>query len=59
MDDDIRRLNEMSDEAAADYLRRSSITYLEACIALMVTSMTLEEAAQILEQEAAHLRELG
>jgi hypothetical protein len=57
--EDIRRINEMSDEAVRDYLRRSSTTYLEACIALMLTSMSAEEAAQILEQEAKDLRELG
>lgn len=57
--DETRRLNEMSDEAVRDYLRRSAITYLEACISLMLTSMSLEEAAQILEQEAQNLRELG
>jgi hypothetical protein len=59
MGEELRRLNELSDEAARDYLRRSSITYLEACISLMLTSMSLEAAAQILEQEAANLRELG
>ncbi len=57
--DDIRRLNDLSDEAVRDYLRRSAITYLEACISLMLTSMSVEEAAQILEQEANNLRELG
>lgn len=59
MGEELRRLNELSDEAARDYLRRSSITYLEACISLMLTSMSVEEAALILEQEAQNLRELG
>lgn len=57
--DDGRRVNELSDEAVVEYLRRSSITYLEACISLMLTSMSAEEAAQILEAEAIDLRELG
>jgi hypothetical protein len=59
MDESIRRLEELSDAAVYEFLRRSSTTYLEACIALMLTSMSVEEAAQILEGEAAHLRELG
>lgn len=57
--EDMRPLNEMSDAAVRDYLRRSSTTYLEACIALMLTSMSPEQAAQILEQEAKDLRDLG
>jgi hypothetical protein len=57
--DEIRRINEQSDAAIKEYFRRSSITYLEACISLMLTSMSAEEAAQILEQEAKDLRELG
>ncbi|TPJ70473.1 MULTISPECIES: hypothetical protein [unclassified Mesorhizobium] len=59
MAESIRRLNELSDAAVSDYLRRSSITYLEACISLMLTSMSPEEAASILESEAKDLRELG
>lgn len=59
MDESIRRLEELSDAAVYHFLRRSSITYLEACIALMLTSMSAEEVAQVLEGEAADLRELG
>ncbi|TPM53261.1 hypothetical protein FJ959_22285 [Mesorhizobium sp. B2-2-4] len=59
MAESIRRLNELSDAAVSDYLRRSSITYLEAVISLMLTSMSPEEAASILEAEAVDLRELG
>lgn len=59
MDDDLRRLNDLSSEAVREYLRRSSTTYLEACISLMLTSMSAEEAAQILEQEAKMLRDFG
>lgn len=55
----IRRLDELSEAAVVDYLRRSSTTYLEACIALMLTSMSPEDAARILEAEAKDLRELG
>ncbi|TPM89849.1 hypothetical protein [Mesorhizobium sp. B2-1-3A] len=59
MSENIRRLDELSEAAVADYLRRASTTYLEACIALMLTSMSAEDAAQILEAEAQDLRELG
>ncbi|WP_191126151.1 hypothetical protein [Mesorhizobium sp. B2-1-2] len=56
---EIRRLNELSDAAADEFLRRSSITYLETCIALMLTSMSVEDVALILEQEAKNLRDFG
>lgn len=59
MPENLRWLSDLSDAAAAEYLRRSSVTYLEACIALMLTSMSVEEVAQTLEAEAADLRELG
>jgi len=59
MDESIQRLEELSDAAVYEFLRRSSMTYLEACIALMLTSMSVEEVAQVLEGEAADLREFG
>jgi hypothetical protein len=59
MAESTRRLEQLSDAAASEYLRRSSLTYLEACIALMLTTMSLEEVAQTLEGEADDLRELG
>lgn len=54
-----RDIESQAEAATVEFFRRSSITYLEACIALMLTSMSVEEAAQILEGEAAQLRELG
>lgn len=42
-----------------EFLRRSSLTYLECCISLMLTHMPTEEAAEILEAEARIVRELG
>jgi len=50
-------LDRLADEATADYLRRSSITFLECAIHLMATHLTMEQIAQILEQEAQMLRE--
>jgi hypothetical protein len=52
------RLERLSEEQRSEFLRRSSITYLECCIGLMLTHLTREEAAQILEQEADMLRQL-
>lgn len=42
-----------------EFLRRSSLTYLECCISLMLTHMSTEEAAEILEAEARIVRDLG
>lgn len=57
--DEIDRINEMSADAVKDYLRRSSITYLEACMSLMLTCMSAKEVARVLADEAAMLEELG
>jgi len=46
-------------DATADFLRRSSLTYLECCIAVMLTHLRHEQLAAILEREAKDLRELG
>lgn len=35
-----------------EFLRRSSITYLECCVSLMLTHMDKDQVAQILRQEA-------
>lgn len=42
-----------------EFLRRSSLTYLECCISLMLTHMPREEVTTVLEREAQMLRELG
>ncbi|MBE0693757.1 MAG: hypothetical protein IH590_11735 [Aquamicrobium sp.] len=52
-------LNDMARRQTDDYLRRSSITYLECCISLMLTHMSREQAAEILERQARLVRELG
>lgn len=51
--------NRLSRQQVEEYLRRSSITYLECCISLMLTHMSNEETAAVLEAEAAMIRELG
>lgn len=52
-------MNRLSRQQVEEYLRRSSITYLECCISLMLTHMSNEETAAVLEAEAAMIRELG
>ncbi|ESW73035.1 hypothetical protein NKI32_19375 [Mesorhizobium sp. M0761] len=51
-------VDKIAEREAAAYLRRSSITYLECCVSLMMTHLQREEVAAILEQEADMLRRL-
>ncbi|QFI69971.1 hypothetical protein [Sinorhizobium alkalisoli] len=53
------RLSELSASEQALYLRRSSLRFLECAIHLCATHMTLEEVAELLEQEAEQLRRFG
>lgn len=52
------RLERLSADEKNDFLRRSSITYLECCMGLMLTHLSREEVAEILEKEADMLRQL-
>jgi hypothetical protein len=54
-----RHVEKQAEEATSAFLRRSSLTYLEVCIAVMLTHMPLEDVAVILEQEARDLRGFG
>jgi hypothetical protein len=54
-----RQVEDAADKATAEFLRRSSLTYLECCIAVMLTHLGREEVAAILEREARDLREFG
>jgi len=54
-----RKIDRLSQEQTNEFLRRSSITYLECCVSLMLTHLSREEVAAILEQEAHMVRELG
>jgi hypothetical protein len=54
-----RKIDRLSREQTNEFLRRSSITYLECCVSLMLTHLSREEVASILEQEAKMVRELG
>jgi hypothetical protein len=52
------RLEEMAEAAAADWLRRSSISFLECAIHLMLTHMSKEEVVEALRTEASMVEEL-
>lgn len=53
------KIDRLSRQQTREFLRRSSITYLECCVSLMLTHLTREEVAAILEREAEMVRELG
>jgi hypothetical protein len=55
-EDFIKRICEDQQRA---YLKRSSVRFLECAVHLCVTHMSIEEAATLLEQQAALLREHG
>lgn len=52
-------LDRLGQDQTRDFLRRSSITYLECCVSLMLTHLSHEEVAAVLEREAEMVRELG
>jgi hypothetical protein len=55
-DEDIEKLTARSVD---DFLRRSSIVYLECCVSLMLTHLDRDQVARVLEAEAAMVREMG
>lgn len=52
-------LEQMAEEQTAEYLRRSSVTFLEAAISLMSHHMKLSDVIEVLRTEAAQLEEFG
>lgn len=52
-------INQMIEDHTADYLRRSSITFLETAISLMSHHMKLSEVVEVLRTEADQLEEFG
>jgi len=50
-------LDRLAEQETAHFLRRSSLTYLECCVSLMLTHMAKEDVAALLEREAELLRE--
>ena len=59
MPDDLSPIDAIADASVQGWLRRSSLTYLEACISLMLTHLSKEEVADILRGEAKMVEELG
>ena len=52
-------LDAVSEAATAEYLRRTSITFLECAISLMATHLSMAEVAAILRDEANQIEQFG
>ena len=52
-------IEQMAEEQTAAFLRRSSVTFLEAAISLMSHHMKLSDVIEVLRAEAAQLEEFG
>ncbi len=55
----IDAVNDIAQTATDEYLRRSSVHFLECAIHLMASHMTIEEVATLLERQAEIVREFG
>lgn len=55
----IDAVNDLAASATDEYLRRSSVHFLECAIHLMASHMTIEEVATLLERQAEIVREFG
>lgn len=53
-----KRLDEMAEEATAEWLCRSSISYVECAISLALTHMSKEAVIEVLRAETKMLEEL-
>jgi hypothetical protein len=53
-----KRLDEMAEEATAEWLCRSSITYLECAISLMLTHMSKDAVIEVMRAEVKMLEEV-
>lgn len=56
--DETSKIGAMSQAAVDSYLHRSSVTYLECCISLMLTHMDRAAVVEILRAEAQMIEEL-
>lgn len=57
--EEIDALSQLSEHEKEEYLRRSSISFLECAVHLCATHMPLEVVAELLEAQAEMLREHG
>ncbi|MBP2510427.1 hypothetical protein J2855_004080 [Agrobacterium tumefaciens] len=53
------RIARIAYEQQQDFLRRSSLQFLECAIHLCATNMSISELATRLEKQAQHLRQFG
>lgn len=56
-DEEHKRLMQLCEEQREEFLRRSSVRFLECAVNLCVSHMSMEDVAQLLESQAALLRE--
>lgn len=56
-DEERKRLMQLCEEQREEFLRRSSVRFLECAVNLCVSHMSMEDVAQLLESQAALLRE--
>jgi len=56
-DEEHKRLTQLCEEQREEFLRRSSVRFLECAVNLCVSHMSMEDVAQLLESQAALLRE--
>lgn len=56
-DEEHKRLTQLCDKQREEFLRRSSVRFLECAVNLCVSHMSMEDVAQLLESQAALLRE--
>ncbi|MFC3204673.1 hypothetical protein [Aquamicrobium soli] len=57
MDIDRNNLRKLSQERTEEYLHRTSLIYLECCVSLMLTHLSSNQVADILEKEAQMIRD--
>lgn len=53
-----KRLEQMAEQATAEWLCRSSITYLECAISLMLSHMSKEAVLEVMRAETKMLEEM-
>ena len=56
---EINAISDLADKEQAEYLRRSSIQFLECAVHLCATHMPMEAVAELLDAQAEMLREHG
>jgi len=57
MPNDLRKLNDMAEEATARYLERSSIGFLECAVNLMLHHMSRERVIDLLKAQIRIIRD--